>query len=267
MNINEKIALFQRLNSRELLRVGLFYDILEKCDALKTNYYDFSTTHPIDCDNLLVHRQKTVYKVEFNIQSNKKKTQKVNQQPEEPLMAELKKAIVLTASKAINSKDSNRTINYVSQIKVLISKVCDALEISVDQVDQRRISKMEKLGGFERGYMLKQTVLKDNIIDELIEFDPNTCRETSEIERDTYKYFELLQDQEKSNKRLLFRFSVPIAANEWEISFENSKISELLIEPQRIWFEIKKNALGTLNLTISTQKMLMYEQESLFDFL
>ena len=38
MNINEKIALFQRLNSRELLRVELFYDVLEKCGALKTNY-------------------------------------------------------------------------------------------------------------------------------------------------------------------------------------------------------------------------------------
>ncbi len=54
MNINEKIALFQKLNSTELLRVELFYDILEKCDALKTNYYDFSTTHPIDCDTELL---------------------------------------------------------------------------------------------------------------------------------------------------------------------------------------------------------------------
>ena len=54
MNINEKIALFQKLNSTELLRVELLYDILEKCDALKTNYYDFSTTHPIDCDTELL---------------------------------------------------------------------------------------------------------------------------------------------------------------------------------------------------------------------
>ena len=54
MNINEKIALFQKLNSTELLRVELFYDILEKCDALKTNYYDFSTTHPVDCDTELL---------------------------------------------------------------------------------------------------------------------------------------------------------------------------------------------------------------------
>lgn len=217
--------------------------------------------------NLYIHRQKTVYKVEFNIQNNKIKPQTSNQQQEEALKTKLKKAIVLTAAKAINSKDSKRAINYVAQIKVLVSKVCDALGIPVDQVEQRRAAKAEKLGGFERGYMLKQTVLKDNIIDELIEFDPDTCRETTEIERDNYKYFELLQDQEKSNKRLLFRFSAPIAANEWEISFENPKISELLIEPQRIWFEIKKNALGILHLTISTQKMLVYEQKSLFDFL
>ena len=50
MNINEKISLFQKLNDDNVSRTGLFYDILEKCDALKTNYYDFSTTHPFDCD-------------------------------------------------------------------------------------------------------------------------------------------------------------------------------------------------------------------------
>lgn len=54
MNINEKIALFQKLNSRELLRVELFYDVLEKCGALKTNYVEFSTTHPVDCDTELL---------------------------------------------------------------------------------------------------------------------------------------------------------------------------------------------------------------------
>ena len=54
MNINEKISLFQKLNDDNVSRVGLFYDILEKCDALKTNYYDFSTTHPIDCDTELL---------------------------------------------------------------------------------------------------------------------------------------------------------------------------------------------------------------------
>ena len=54
MNINEKISLFQKLNDDNVSRTGLFYDILEKCDALKTNYYDFSTTHPIDCDTELL---------------------------------------------------------------------------------------------------------------------------------------------------------------------------------------------------------------------
>ncbi len=54
MNINEKISLFEKLNDDNVSRVGLFYDILEKCDALKTNYYDFSTTHPIDCDTELL---------------------------------------------------------------------------------------------------------------------------------------------------------------------------------------------------------------------
>jgi hypothetical protein len=44
----EKIALFQKLNTDALLRVELFYEVLEKCEALKKNYYDYMTTDPID---------------------------------------------------------------------------------------------------------------------------------------------------------------------------------------------------------------------------
>ena len=50
MNIKEKIALFQTLNSDEFLREKLFYDILDKCNANKINYVDYMTTHPIECD-------------------------------------------------------------------------------------------------------------------------------------------------------------------------------------------------------------------------
>ncbi len=217
--------------------------------------------------NLFIQRQKTVYKVEFNIQNHKIKQQMVNQQTEESVITKLKKEIVLTASKALNSKDPKHTIKFIDQIKVLIYDICNIIGISVDQVEQRRKSKAEKLGGFKRGYMLKQTVLKDNIIDEVIEFNPDTCRETSEIERDNYKYFELLQDQEKSNKRLLFRFSAPIAANNWEIKFESSKISELLPETGKLKFEIKKSVHGVLQLTISSKRSETYEQMFLFDLL
>ena len=54
MNINEKISLFQKLNEDKILSVSLFYDVLEKCGALKTNYVEFSTTHPVDCDTELL---------------------------------------------------------------------------------------------------------------------------------------------------------------------------------------------------------------------
>lgn len=50
MTLNKKIKLLQSINSREILRVGLFYDVLEKCGDLKNNYFDYMLTHPVNCD-------------------------------------------------------------------------------------------------------------------------------------------------------------------------------------------------------------------------
>ena len=50
MKLNEKIMLFEQLNTDKTLRIECFYDVLEKCNALKTNYKEFMTTEPIDYD-------------------------------------------------------------------------------------------------------------------------------------------------------------------------------------------------------------------------
>lgn len=54
MKITDRIQLFETLNSHIALRVDDFYDVLEKCDSLKTNYYDYMTTDPINCDEELL---------------------------------------------------------------------------------------------------------------------------------------------------------------------------------------------------------------------
>lgn len=48
MDISDKISLLKRLSCDTVLRVELFYDILEECGALKLNYSEYATTHPID---------------------------------------------------------------------------------------------------------------------------------------------------------------------------------------------------------------------------
>lgn len=54
MKINDKILLFEKLNSNEILKTELFYDVLGKCDALKVNYIEYATTAPINCDKELL---------------------------------------------------------------------------------------------------------------------------------------------------------------------------------------------------------------------
>ena len=50
MEVADKIKLFETLNTHDVLREDLFYDVLDKCDAIITNYRDYMTTAPINCD-------------------------------------------------------------------------------------------------------------------------------------------------------------------------------------------------------------------------
>ena len=61
MKPNEKMALFQKLNTKKITDAETFYETLEKCDALKTNYHDYMTTVPIDCDKELLRLPRADY--------------------------------------------------------------------------------------------------------------------------------------------------------------------------------------------------------------
>lgn len=53
MNDSEKIVLFEKLNCNDVLSIETFYDVLEKCSALKANYREYLITAPINCDEEL----------------------------------------------------------------------------------------------------------------------------------------------------------------------------------------------------------------------
>ena len=54
MNNYDKISLFEQLNRNNSLELELFYEVLEQCDALITNYHEYMTTTPINCDEELL---------------------------------------------------------------------------------------------------------------------------------------------------------------------------------------------------------------------
>jgi hypothetical protein len=54
MNNNDKISLFEQLNCNNVLELDLYYEVLEQCGALKTNYREYMTTAPINCDEELL---------------------------------------------------------------------------------------------------------------------------------------------------------------------------------------------------------------------
>lgn len=57
----EKIALLRKLNTDNVLSGEFFYEVLEKCEALKKNYYDYMTTAPVDCNQELLRLQSADY--------------------------------------------------------------------------------------------------------------------------------------------------------------------------------------------------------------
>ena len=61
VNLSDKIELLQKLNNIGFSRVGLYYDVLEKSGDLKTNYFDYMLTHPVDCDTELLRLQTANY--------------------------------------------------------------------------------------------------------------------------------------------------------------------------------------------------------------
>ena len=54
MEFSDQISLLKQLSSDTVLRVELFYEVLEECGALKHNYVDYAITHPIDCNRELL---------------------------------------------------------------------------------------------------------------------------------------------------------------------------------------------------------------------
>ena len=63
MENHDKISLFERLNHNKILELELFYEVLKRCDALKTNYREYMTTAPINCDEELLRLETADYEL------------------------------------------------------------------------------------------------------------------------------------------------------------------------------------------------------------
>ena len=54
MKTKQKLDLFKRLNESKIIDTEYFYERLEKCDALKTDYHSYMTTSPVNADKELL---------------------------------------------------------------------------------------------------------------------------------------------------------------------------------------------------------------------
>ncbi len=54
MKIDDKILQFEKLNVNDTSNISNFYEVLKACDALKSNYHEYMTTAPVNCDQELL---------------------------------------------------------------------------------------------------------------------------------------------------------------------------------------------------------------------
>lgn len=245
------------------------------CDELnKLIQFEFHVTSPLYIKtfkiknlygSISIQRKKTMYRVEFNLQNCPINYIENGKTDDDIQIKEQKGFIIKEVSLALNSKKSEILICHIKNIKFHVNCLCKIMGISLQQIVQKRTSKVLKAGGFKKGYVLNQTTLKDNIIDEVVEFNPANCNKIYVIERESNKYFDILHDYEKCQKRMILRFTLPIAINEWEIFFDNPKIEQILSNVQRLHFDIHKNAYGKLILTVNSQSRITGKQLSFFD--
>ena len=219
---------------------------------------DFSIYNKIQCKMISISNMKGVVKFERNklgyrieVQIPYEKNDVVDNINLDLLEIE-KNNLLDYASLALIETDSNKVLFCVKMMIDVVDNICKLMNIEQNILLEKKQKKYEKNGGFEKGYILQQTLLKDNIIDEELIFVPENCKEIYEVERKENKYFEILQNA--SQKRMLIRFLLPLSVNRREIEFNNSRIREVISNISRIKFIICRKSTGDINFEIRAKK-------------
>lgn len=90
--------------------------------------------------SISIQRKKTLYRIEFNLQNfpNQKQPKNINSIDE---LQALKTNIIVNASLALKSKSSKQLMNYINKINEYVAELCGCLNISLQQVKNKRVAK------------------------------------------------------------------------------------------------------------------------------
>lgn len=64
----------------------------------------------------------------------------------------LKTNIIVNASLALKSKSSKQLMNYINKINEYVAELCCCLNISLQQVENKRVAKEAKVGGLPQTF-------------------------------------------------------------------------------------------------------------------
>ncbi len=215
---------------------------------------------------LKINRNKTYYKFEVNLTNYKpsRTVDKVKQIKPFSEICNQKNKLVKKASQLLNRKTNKEIIQCVTDITNIILEICELLNFPYEDIKEKQDNKRQKNGGFEKGYVLLQTTLKDSVIDAEQDFAPENCHIITNVEKRISKYSDYLNDKQENKERFLMRFNVPVTINEWKTDLENSAIKRFISDCDKLSFNITKKASGNLFVTVEKDQNMIFEQLSLF---
>ncbi len=211
---------------------------------------------------LTVERQKTDYRIELNI-SNTEIVSLKKTSAETTLLSGLKIKILKLASQLLNVRSTSKTVKLLAKLNETIREICLIASINYDEIQNIKSEKNRKRGGFVYGYILLNTSLAESYT-ECDVFDPNNCALQTSISKSPNKYVDFRKNEKNNSNILVMRFNVPLAVNNWGITFESKKIKEFFDFNFKLHFKFEKIHSGELKVCISAEHDTV-EQLSLFD--
>lgn len=213
-----------------------------------------------------VERIKTLYRIELSLSNYPLKQEQcvIDNRNQNLNIIKAKSKLICMASQSLTKTSNREVVQIIKDILLHINNFCTTLNITISDIEKKQKNKNEINGGFEKGYVLVQTSLLDTDLDRCDEFNPLKCSEISIIEKRLYKYSDFLDDG-SGKKRIIMRFDMPIAVNNWEIEFHNEKIQLLLPNVNKIKFMAIKSQKGKLRMDILSLRKEDSDQLNLFD--
>lgn len=187
---------------------------------------------------IIIEREKGIIKFELNIFSHLKLTNSYKQNEEKvDSIYEKKCKLVKLASSLITINKTDIILELISSIYNITNEILIEKKVLAGDFEYIRSKKLNKNGAFEKGCVLLETNLmtmsSDDSNDSLSDLN-QAFTHISYPKFNSYRYNEIIVNEEERNIRLLLRGTIPLGFADWTVDLSSDKIDVFFNKPQSL---------------------------------